>query len=100
MLEANPNALPELTLLAENKFDTALLALNQASSLVDPERSALNALRDEIDAALQASQTYFDRIRSIAALNSDQQAIQGRIKGLRSLSEDFFKQLENVDMPN
>ncbi|MDX1929096.1 MAG: serine/threonine-protein kinase [Pirellulaceae bacterium] len=100
MLEANPNALPELTSLAESKFDTALLALNQASSLVDPEPSALNALREEIDAALQASQTYFDRIRSIAALNSDQQAIQGRIKGLRSLSEDFFKQLENVDMPN
>ena len=100
MLETNPNALPELTLLAENKFDTALLALSQASSLVDPPRSELNAFHDEIEIALQASQTYFDRIRSIAELSSDQQAILGRIEQLRQLSADFFRQLENVELPN
>jgi serine/threonine protein kinase len=100
MLETNPDALPELTQLAENKFDTALLALNEASSLVDPQRSALNAYRDEIDMALQASQTYFDRMRSIAELSSDQQAVLDRIKQLRELSADFFRQLENLELPN
>jgi serine/threonine protein kinase/antitoxin component HigA of HigAB toxin-antitoxin module len=100
LLKTNPNALPELTQLAENKFDTALLALNQASSLVDPHRSALKAFRDEVDIALQASQTYFDRIRSIAALNSDQQAILDRIKPLQQLSDNYFQQLENVELPN
>ncbi len=100
MLETNPNALPELTQLAENKFDTALLALNQASSLIDPQRSALTAYRDEIDMALEASQAYFDRIRSIADLSSDQQAVLDRIKQLRQLSAEFFGQLESVDLPN
>lgn len=100
MLESNPNALPELTQLAENKFDTALLALTQSSSLVEPQSSALDAYRDEIDKALDASQTYFDRIRSIAALSSDQQAILDRIEGLRHLSDDFFRQLENVNVSN